>query len=265
MPWHELLKPRNPERGAEMYLPKRILIVAFCVLLVAVLASCGGGSGSSASTPASASQTIKWQLDGNGAVQFLTNDPQWYGYTFWDTYAQTTESQMTTVTATVAKQSGSQTCGYGIIFCYQDTNNFYRLLITASGGYSVYAKVGGTYTAIIPWTQAHTALLNNGFGVANVISVTQQSLHNFSINFNGTQETAFGDLNFTGGNAGFCIGISSTTENFPSIPEDVRFKLTSPVAYPFTTAVIANAVQTVSGTEKNLTGADPHSSQNETW
>jgi hypothetical protein len=245
-----------------MYLAKKILMMAFCVLLAAVLTSCGGDGGGS---PASTGQTIKWQLDGNGFVKFFTNDPQWIGYTFWDTYTQTNEAQMTTVTATVVKQSGSPTSGYGILFCYQDTNNFYRLLIDANGGYCVYAKVGGTYTAIIPWTQAGTALLNSGFGVANEITVTQQSLNNFSISFNGTQETAFGDANFTGGRSGFCICISPTSESFPAIPEDARFKLTSPVGYPVNAAAIAGAVPTVPGTGKNLNGTDPHSSQNETW
>jgi len=237
-----------------MYLPKKILMMTFCVFLAAVLTSCGGGGGSS--SPASTAQTIKWQLDGNGFVQFFTNDPQWYGYTFWNTYSQANEPQMTTVTASVVKQSGSPTCGYGIVFCYQDSNNFYRLLIDANGYYCVYAKVAGVYTAIIPWTQAHTALLNSGFGVPNEITVTQQSPNNFSISFNGTQETAFSDQNFTGGTAGFCMGISATTESFPTTPEDARFRLTSPVVYPFSTAVIEGAVPTGLRIEGSLIGAD---------
>jgi hypothetical protein len=218
-----------------MYLSKKILMMSASVLLVVALTACGGSSGSnnvSASAPSNA-QTIKWQLDGNGSVQFLTNDPQYYGYTFWDSYTQANELQMTTVTATVEKLSGSLNSGHGIVFCYQDTNNFYRLLIDAGGHYSVYAKVGGTYITVIPWITTNSAILNSGFGVSNIISVTQQSLHNFSVSFNGKEETQFSDNNFTGGTSGFSTSVSPVSgENFPVTPEDVRFKLSSPVVYP---------------------------------
>jgi hypothetical protein len=73
------------------------------------------------------------------------------------------------------------------------------------------------------------------------------------------------DLNFTGGQAGFGIEISQTSENFPTIPEDVRFKLTSPVGYPANSTSLVSTVQTVQRTEGNVMGADSHSSQNETW
>ncbi len=201
------------------------LVSAVFMLLV----SCGHSNNTS--TPPSI-QTIKWQLDGNGFVQFFTNDSQYYNYSFWDTYTQTNESQMTTVTATVKKQSGSSSSGYGIIFCSQDSNNFYRLLITTTGHYCVYAKVGGTYSAIIPWTSVPSSHLNNGVGVENEISVTQQTLNNFTVYFNGNLETTFSNTSFSGGKAGFCASVSPTTENFPYVPEDVRFKLSSPVAYP---------------------------------
>ena len=105
---------------------------------------------------------------------------------------------MSTVTATVKKESGYLYSGYGIIFCYQDNNNFYRLLIDAAGQYSVYSRVGCNFSAIIPWTTTLPAHLNSGVGIENVISVIQQSPNNFSVNFNGTQEALFSDGTFTG-------------------------------------------------------------------
>ena len=42
-----------------------------------LLVSCG--SSSSSSVPV---QTNRWQLDGNGFVQLLTNDAQYYGQVF---------------------------------------------------------------------------------------------------------------------------------------------------------------------------------------
>lgn len=140
---------------------------------------------------------------------------------------------MTTVTATVKKMSGSINYGYGIVFCFKDSNNFYRLLINEAGYYSLYALVGGNSSAVIPWSTTPSANLTNGFGVDNVISVTQQSPGNFSLNFNGNQETLFSDSNFIGGTSGFAASIDvQSNENFPNIPVDVRFKFSLPVVYP---------------------------------
>ncbi len=217
--------------GGEMRFFNRIYSFGLVSAVFMLLVSCGQSSNNSSTS--TSIQTIQWQLDGNGFVQFSTNDPQYYNYIFWNTYTQTYESLMSTVTATVEKQSGSLYAGYGIVFCYQDNNNFYRLLIDAAGQYSVYSKVGGTYSAIIPWTTTPSLHLNSGIGVENEISVIQQSPNNFSVNFNGTQETTFSDNNFSGGKAGFCASIyDQTHENFPYTPEDIRFKLSSPVAYP---------------------------------
>jgi len=217
-----------------VYLLKKLQVVAVFFFLVTALAACGGGASPSEPNQNSSNggQTIKWQLDSNGLVQFFTNDSQWYGYDFWIPYTQTKESQMSTVTATVEKQSGSFNTGFGIIFCYQDSNNFYRLAIDALGHYSVYSKIAGDYTAIISWTSPQTSIINSGVGVSNVISVTQSSPHNFAVSFNGTKETQFTDLAFTGGEAGFAASVSSASETFPNVPEDIRYKLTAPVAYP---------------------------------
>lgn len=211
---------------------RRCSVLLFVSVLCMLLMSCGGG-GDPAPSPPVTVQTIKWQADGNGFAQFLTNDAQYYQYGFWSTKAQTYETQMSTVTATVKKQSGSLYGGYGIVFCHQDANNFYRLLIDAAGQYSVYARIGGNYIAIIPWTLAPSSHLNKGIGVANVISVVQQSPNSFSVIFNGTEETVFNDGNFTGGTAGFYTGIcDQANENFPNTPEDIRFQFNAPVTYP---------------------------------
>ncbi len=205
----------------------RFLLTSAAFML---LVSCGHSGNNSIILPSI--QTIAWQLDGNGFVQYYTNDAQYLGYGFFHAYAQTDESQMSTVTATVKKQSGSLSSGYGIVFCYKDSNNFYRLLITTTGHYCVHAKTGGTYSTIIPWTATPSLHLNVGTGVENEISVTEQTLNHFTVYFNGMFETTFSDANFSGGSAGFYLGVSPTTENFPYIPEDVRFKLSSPVIYP---------------------------------
>jgi hypothetical protein len=205
-----------------------ILIISFTCIIIT---SCYNSDDDDPNSPPV--QTIRWQLDGNGYIQFMTNDSQYYSYSFWNTYTSTNQVTMTTVTATVKKISGSLYSGYGIVFCYQDTNNFYRLSIDAAGQFSVYKKVAGTYTAILPWTSSSSIYLNTGVGATNIISVTQTSLNNFSVNFNGSQETTFIDNAFTGGTAGFSAGVHDQShENFPVTPEDIRYKMTSPVTYP---------------------------------
>jgi len=159
------------------------------VLTGLILVSCG-----SSSNPSVSIQTNRWQLDGNGFVQLATNDAQYYGRIFVTDFLQTGQTQMDTVTAVVKKQSGSLYGGYGIIFCYGDSNNYYRLLIDAAGQYSVYAKINGIDTTITPWTIAASPNLNTGVGVENMISVRQVTSGNFVIYFNGVQEAAFNDI-----------------------------------------------------------------------
>jgi hypothetical protein len=106
-------------------------------------------------------------------------------------------------------------------------------LIDAVGQYSVYARINGIDTAIIPWSITASPNLNTGVGVENLISVQQVTSGDFVIYFNGIQETTFKDITFSGGTAGFAAYVSTQDEeNFPNVAVDVRFKLTSPVAYP---------------------------------
>jgi hypothetical protein len=211
-----------------MRFPKRVHNVMLLTVVCLLLISCGGG-GSSSSTSIQSIQSPTWQLDGTGFVQFTTNDSRYYQYNFWSTF--TYEALMSTVTATVKKQSGSASSGYGIIFCYQDNSNFYRLMITVGGYYAVTKRVGGTTTPIIDWIPS--GLLHPGFGVENGVSVVQTSPFNFTVYFNGTQATTFFDPNFSGGRAGFYAYVSDQTrENFPDVPVDIRFKMSSPIIAP---------------------------------
>jgi hypothetical protein len=211
-----------------LYRIYRVVIMAgACLLLI----SCGGQS-SNDSSSSTIVQSPTWQLDGNGFVQFVTNDPQYYQYTSWYIIGPN-ENLMSTVTATIKKQSGNAGTGYGIIFCYQDNNNFYSLSIETTGHYHVWARIGGAYSELVSWTASTD--LNNGFGVENEVSVVQTSLYNFAVFFNGTQVRTFTDtgFNFFGGRAGLYASIyDQAHENFPSTPVDVRFKMSSPIVYP---------------------------------
>lgn len=187
--------------------------------------NCGNASGFSASV--ATVQAYNWQSDGNGFEQFILNDPQYYGYHFTYTFSPTTP--MSTVTARIKKMSGSS--HFGIIFRRQDENNFYMLSTLVNRSYAVYARVGGAFSMIIPWTTSSN--LNPGYGIENLVSVEETSLHNFSIYFNGTFITSFTDSNFTGGENGFYASAADQShEYFPGLPVDVRFRMSSPVSFP---------------------------------
>lgn len=199
-----------------------------------LLVSCGSSSSppnnSTASFPV---QTTRWQLDGNGFAQLATNDTQYCGRVFIIDFTQTSQTSTDTVTAVVKKQSGSLYGGYGIVFCYKDSNNFYRLLIDAVGQYSVYSRINGVDTPIIPWKLAASPNLKTGLGIENVVSVRQVSQSNFVVYFNGVEEATFIDATFSGGTAGFAVYVETMDlENFPYTAVDVRLKLSLPVAYP---------------------------------
>ena len=118
------------------------LVLAAGVVLLAVSSCTQPTSGPTV-------QTIKWQSTSSGnAIEFSTNDPSYYGYGFFDDLTQESETAGTTVTATVMKVSGAQNVGYGIVFCYQDTNDYYALLIDAQDQYALFKVVGGTATTL---------------------------------------------------------------------------------------------------------------------
>jgi hypothetical protein len=229
-------------KGGTVHIWRTVRKVVACTCIVGSLAACGGGGGGSSAVSIPVATKTVWQADGNGFEQFTTNDSQYYGFSMWQTNNASYEAETTTVTATVKKESGAYNYGYGIVFGYQDSNNFYRLLIDTVGHYTLSVKLAGIYVLLIPWSAPTTATINPGFDVANVISVTQQTPHNFTISFNGVQETQFTDGNFSGGVDGFYASMSPT-ENFPAAPVDVRFKLTSPVNYP---ALVTTGLQAAS-------------------
>lgn len=208
---------------------KRIFVLLFGLLLLGFIISNFGCS-------KSGGETIRWQDDGAGFIQFYTNQKTNYGKSFWRSHYPIV-SPMVTVTTEVKKISGYSGSGYGIVFCYQDNYNFYRLLITNDGRYTVIVKHGNsqksTDTTLVPWPLTPSANLNTGYNVLNTIQITQSSPANFNISFNGTLEVSFIDDTLEGGKYGYFVYVGPTgSENFPSQPVDVRFNQTNPIPTP---------------------------------
>lgn len=174
-------------------------------------------------------QTIDFKSDGNGFIQYYTNDSSKLDKGIYDT-TNTNQTPMKTLETQVKKISGKPRWGYGVIFCFQDTDNFYRLLIHENGRYQIAKKVGGKYLEPLIKSWTDSSALYTGYNVVNTIKVTYVPDYSFNIYFNGTLATTFTDndvTKFSGGDYGFYVSVGKD-ENFPNNPVDVRFKQITP-------------------------------------
>jgi hypothetical protein len=201
----------------------RFLVLAAAAVSLALIVSCSGGG--------SSVETISWKSDGNGFIQYSTNDSANLGSSMGCTYSST-NSTPSVVTATVKKISGAETYGYGVLFAVTDTNNRYRVIIDCTGYYRVDMKSAGYSYTFQDWT--YNAAINLGYDVENTIAVTY-SAPNYSVAINGTHMVSFLADETVGisGNSGFFLSVgTSANEDFPDTPVDVRFKMTAPVSIP---------------------------------
>lgn len=174
--------------------------------------------------------TIEWEEDGNGFRQFRTNDSQWDGWTFWYYTGSSNQDPMDTVEAQVKKVSGSTNGGFGMLFCWNDHDNFYVYAINVAGEYSVFKRVAGEWTTIIDWPTS--AAVNTGFGTLNTLKVTYESgTDTFTLYANNTIIDTFTDTSFSWGSSGYECYISGDGI-FPETPEDYRFYQVLPVTDP---------------------------------
>jgi hypothetical protein len=119
--------------------------------------------------------------------------------------------------------SGNPWGGFGILFCLQDLQNFYGLVIDTEGNYAVFKKWFGTWSTLVDWT--YSDKLKTGYGVVNALRVDRAG-STFTLSFNGTAAASFSDTSLCKGSWGpFVEVFSAEYEDFPGSPVDVRFKL----------------------------------------
>jgi len=139
------------------------------------------------------------------------------------------------LTAWVSKLSGSPNVGFGVIFGYVDSDNYWEFIISENGWYDVWQKDTGTWYDITGWVQSASVI--QGFGETNELQVAYTS--------NGTGELDFYintdyvdtvSANLVGGAlTGFAaeVGNDSTgDESFPDTPVFVAFAQDTPVYFP---------------------------------
>jgi hypothetical protein len=230
---------------------KSVLSVLIIILFISAFSfNCqqpaAKSSDSSSSGSASVSNdlpvyTIYWVDDGTGFFEYYTNDSGFYNYNWYNEPNSSYLSSMTSVDIQVKKISGNSSMGYGIVFCYQNSNNMYRVSITTTGFYRLSKYVSGTwsynYNDGSGWTTSSkswptSSNLLQGYGAVNDIQVTRAG-SSFSIYFNGTVGVSTADMTFTDTafTSGYCGGYvlvgTSAQESFPNTPVDFKYKIIS--------------------------------------
>ena len=204
---------------------KNFSFIFLFILLIIIISNCqestGGGD--------AAEYRIFWGEDGSGNIQFYCDDPKFKGFRLY----KTTDNIYNTATIEVelTRISGNENKGQGVVFCYQNADNFYAVLIVNNQKYIILKKIIGFYFVIREWT--YCADLNPGYNALNTINIDFNHIaHTIDVSFNGQPSLPqVTDFSFTEGKVGFYAGIHSE-ESFPGIPVDLRFRMNQPEALP---------------------------------
>ncbi|NOX65801.1 MAG: hypothetical protein GXO85_08370 [Chlorobi bacterium] len=202
---------------------KKLLYFFIIVILIIISFSCTNESGLKKTV-----KTVSWEDDGNGYIQFSTNDVTKCGIENYFHSSSDDQDPFTSATFYLIHKSGYESAEYGAIFCYNDIDNYYKILIINSGKYFVSEEYNGSSTNVdTGWIS--TSNLKTGYDKINKINITRDSNGKFTIYINDANTYSFTNTDLTGGSNGFYSRTDSKeNENFPDIPDDTRFKITIP-------------------------------------
>ncbi|MDY7039678.1 MAG: hypothetical protein SVX38_02310 [Chloroflexota bacterium] len=100
--------------------------------------------------------------------------------------------------------SGPDPNSYGVLFRFQDSDNFYRFAISGEGQYAVHRKLDGEWEDLMPWTDSPAI---NAGAAWNLLRVACQGPYmNFYVN--GVHVAHVIDSTFSGGDIGLHVGTS---------------------------------------------------------
>jgi hypothetical protein len=185
-------------------------------------------------------KTIAWQPDGKGYLQYCTNDQSKSGFGEYFVVSSSYQNSPTTssggaIVVSFNKISGASNNGFGVVFSYQDSNNYYLFELTLDNYYRIYKKVAGTYTAIGDWEptfyNASQYIKNKS---VHTIEIDRGISNDYQIKIDNYSVSQFADSSIpNSGYSGYYVSIgNSLDENFPFTPEDVRFQMAAPIQSP---------------------------------
>jgi hypothetical protein len=167
------------------------------LLLSIFLFSCESSSGVSVAPDIA---TLSWVDDGNGFIQYKTNDVAYCG----KYYKSSQTFDLSTEEVVGKKISGAQGYGYGVIFMYSDSNNYYRLQVLPIGKYAVVEYLNGVLSTLVNWTDSTS--INQGLNVSNTIRI-DKSGNTYTIFINNNSVVSYDASDLTSGNSYFCVSI----------------------------------------------------------
>lgn len=207
----------------------RHLMLALAAALIAstLVLSCTQPTGTTVTT-------IQFKNDTSGNVQFETNDSKHYSMAYTYVYPTSAGGAPYTDSISLKKMSGASSQGMGMVVDYVNSSNFTVIEIDTSGDWAVLQDVAGTFSNLTATGTNPNPDLQTGYGVMNKISAARSG-DNYTVSFNGgSNQVTFTDAaNAAGTTAGFLATVgSSSKENFPTVPEDIRYRMTSPITAP---------------------------------
>lgn len=123
---------------------------------------------------------------------------------YWAYLGQNYDDFVLDVDAT--KQAGPDDNGFGVIFRYQDAQNFYRFGISSDGFYELGYYENDEWTSLMDWTE--TEVIKQGNKTNHLTLICEGS--NITVAVNGETLASFSDETFTSGDVGVFAG--ATTE-----------------------------------------------------
>lgn len=163
-------------------------------------------------------------------ITFETNDEKFLkkeGFTIWTTKKINETDVFEDFEVGMTKLSGTNTTGYGIVFCNQMLNDklfMYVVMINNIQQYIIGKVVDGNFSAITNWTTDSN--LNRGTGVNNLIRIEfDEQDRKFKVNLNNAIVKSFTvetNLSFKNSKRGY-VTVISPKENFPKESVKVLF------------------------------------------
>ncbi len=217
------------------------------IAIASALATACSSTPSNAAAGAAASagpqvKTINYEPDGKGYLRFCTNDEaNCRGGNGSFDKALGSQSPSSSLELGIRKDSGKSGYMYGAYFCSSGPSRFYRLLLGLQGVCEVFKCDGSDYRwwnfRDQAWVLASgkdescyllSPSLKKGYGAENVVKVVLDGSGSFDLYFNGEKGASFSDSSFVGGTYGLMTYVGTPdTEDFPTVPVDVRYKLIS--------------------------------------
>jgi hypothetical protein len=127
--------------------------------------------------------TIDWQPDGEGFLQFKTNDASIGGF-YRDFSCQNAifdEASASTLDISLKALSGPSGYGFGANFCKDASGDAYQVLFAPAGAAIVQKRVAGEWIVLHPWTA--TPAFKAGYGQVNRLRISLEGVkYRFYVN-----------------------------------------------------------------------------------